>query len=239
VLKDSTLREGLDVPGVRFSATQKLQIVAALASAGVPEAEVVAPSRVERDLKFARKLRECASTIRVSGLLYANWTRCEAELERASTVLDRVDLLMPLSEQREPRERPAKLARLLEVLAHSRCYALEVGAGFPHATQADSDFVLEIARRAVAAGARRVTVYDTNGGAGLLPRAQRSGSRHRQCLGGGGGRGRRLGCHHQRSRRPRRQRQPRAGGDALAPQGDRDRRAAVRVAEGVATGGAA
>jgi homocitrate synthase NifV len=165
VLKDSTLREGLDVPGVRFSATQKLQIVAALAAAGVPEAEVVAPSRVERDLKFARKLRECASTIRVSGLLYANWTRCEAELERASTVLDRVDLLMPLSEQREPRERPAKLARLLEVLAHSRCYALEVGAGFPHATQADSDFVLEIARRAVAAGARRVTVYDTNGGA--------------------------------------------------------------------------
>ena len=165
ILKDSTLREGLDTPGASFSLAHKLRTLAALAAAGVPEAEVVAPSRVREDLGFARRAKLAAAGMRLSGLFYANAADCEAELEQASAVLDRVDLLMPLSARREPRDPAAKIARLLELLARRRPFALEIGAGFPHATQADPDLLLEISRRAARAGARRITVYDTHGGA--------------------------------------------------------------------------
>lgn len=166
VLKDSTLREGLDTPGVAFTEREKLRIADALVAAGVTEAEVVAPSRVREDLSFVRTLRRRGIPLRASGLIYANGPQCAQELDDCGVSrLDRVDLLMPLSEHREPRDPRQKVERLLAALAHRASQCLEVGVGFPHAMQADADFLVDIASRAVAAGAKRVTVYDTNGGA--------------------------------------------------------------------------
>jgi homocitrate synthase NifV len=164
-LRDSTLREGLDTPNVSFTVEQKLEIVAMLAKAGVPEAEVVAPSRVREDLVFAREMKRRAIPIAASGLIYANGSGCEDEIDQCSDCLSRVDLLMPLSEHRPPRARHEKIARLLTVFAHARSRSLEIGVGFPHATQVEPDFLVDIAKQAAAAGAKRVTVYDTNGGA--------------------------------------------------------------------------
>ena len=42
-------------------------------------------------------------------------------------------------------------------------YASNVGVGFPHATQANIEFLLMIARLAQQSGAKRLTIYDTNG----------------------------------------------------------------------------
>jgi homocitrate synthase NifV len=166
ILKDSTLREGLDTPGVAFGERPKLRIANALVAAGVTEAEVVAPSRVREDLSFVRTLKRRGIPLRASGLIYANGPWCAQELDDCGVSgLDRVDLLMPLSEHREPREPGEKVERLLAALAHRVSRRLEVGVGFPHAMQADADFLVDIGRRAVAAGATRVTVYDTNGGA--------------------------------------------------------------------------
>jgi len=44
-LRDLTLREGLDTPGVNFSASQAVRIGTMLAAAGIREAEIVAPAR--------------------------------------------------------------------------------------------------------------------------------------------------------------------------------------------------
>jgi len=164
VLRDATLREGLDVPHVSFTVPERLAIADALARAGVPEAEVVAPSRVADDLLVARQIKS-RIPIRVSGLVYANRPDWRHEAEAACEGLDRVDLLMPLSERREPCDRREKAARLEEALGFCRTLPLEIGAGLPHSTQADPGFVIEVARRAVQSGARRITVYDTNGGA--------------------------------------------------------------------------
>ncbi|HKY60966.1 MAG TPA: homocitrate synthase [Gemmatimonadota bacterium] len=164
VLRDATLREGLDVPGVSFSVADRIAIAGALAAAGVPEVEVVAPSRVADDLPVARRIRS-EIPIRVSGLVYGHHTDWQGELEAAAGDLDRVDLLMPLSERREPHDRDGKMARLDEALGFCRALPLEVGAGFPHSTQVEPDFVIEVARRAARSGATRITIYDTNGGA--------------------------------------------------------------------------
>jgi homocitrate synthase NifV len=164
-LRDSTLREGLDTPGVRFSPVESVRIARALAGAGVREVEVVAPARVADGLALARRLRDAGIQVRTSGLVYANRPQAGAEVEAAAAGVDRVDLLMPLSPKRPPASPAAKLTVLLDVLARAPRGRRTVGVGFPHATQAAAGLVRDIALAAVQAGAARVTVYDTNGSA--------------------------------------------------------------------------
>src|SRR5262249_52194081 len=145
-LRDSTLREALDTPGVAFSFEDRLDIARALADAGVPEAEIVAPSRVAADLAVARALARNGWPLRRSGLVYANGDDPTAQVAEADA-LDHVDLLMPLSPLRPPHESSAKVAVLLERLAQARRTHPDVGVGFPHATQAALEFVADFAAR--------------------------------------------------------------------------------------------
>ncbi len=163
-LKDSTLREGLDTPGVTFSIDQKLRIAKALEQAGVPEVEIVAPSRVTQDLEFAGILKGKGLRLKTSGLVYAYHPRWRVDVEAAAASLDRFDVLMPVSPRRKPFGRDEKVAQLEEVLEFARSVHPDVGAGFPHSTQVDVEFLCEIAGLAVEKGAQRVTIYDTNGG---------------------------------------------------------------------------
>jgi homocitrate synthase NifV len=153
----------LDTPHVAFSADQKVELAEALAAAGVPEIEIVAPSRVCGDLAFARRIREAGIPIITSGLIYAYGSRCAEEIRAASQWLNRFDLLMPLARFRKPAEPEAKIRLLKEMLALCSDTQVGVGAGFPHSTQTEIGLLLDISTEAVRSGARRITVYDTNG----------------------------------------------------------------------------
>ncbi len=163
VLKDATLREGLDTPNVFFSPAQKWNIAGKLEGAGLSEAEVVAPSRVLSDLADVRMLKEKGLAIRFSGLIYANTGDCGPEIEAASGVLDRFDLLMPVSPERAPREPKEKLRLLNRAVSQARAYQADFGVGFPHCFHAGPGVVMELAADAVRGGAQRITLYDTNG----------------------------------------------------------------------------
>ena len=164
-LRDSTLRSGLDVPGVSFSMGQKLEVLSRLDRVGVPEAEIVAPSRVVEDLGFVKRAKSRQLELRTSGLIYASSPDVEAEMKSAASLLDRFDLLMPVSEKRRPIGGSRKVSTLIDTLDRGRGLADDIGVGFPHATQASPLFLLEIAHLAIKAGARRITIYDSNGGA--------------------------------------------------------------------------
>jgi homocitrate synthase NifV len=164
-LRDSTLREGQDTPGVSFSTEQKMEIARALEEVGVPEVEIVAPSRVLRDLEAVKKIRNTESRLVTSGLIYAYSPRLADESVEASKSLHRFDLLMPVSEKREPFDRQSKVRTLLDALGVALSLQCHVGVGFPHATQTEVGFLLEIACKAAERGAERVTIYDTNGSA--------------------------------------------------------------------------
>ena len=164
-LRDATLREGLDTPGVSFSSQQKLRIAASLDDAGVTEVEVVAPSRVLADLVFTRVLRDRIPGLVSSGLIYSHSPRARAEITAASESLHRFDLLMPVSERRAPFDPSTKLHLLVEILEFALSHHRNVGVGFPHSTQIDVEFLLEISRQSAVAGAERLTIYDTNGSA--------------------------------------------------------------------------
>lgn len=162
-IKDSTLREGLDVPDVNFSLGQKLEIARLLDQACVPEIEVVAPGKVFEDLEFVKRLKEERLRIKTSGLVYVYNPQYQVEIKEASRFLNRFDLLMPVSPKRRPYDKNVKINHLLEALSFSLNYLPEVGVGFPHSTQTEIDFLLEIGRESVNGGARRITIYDTNG----------------------------------------------------------------------------
>lgn len=163
ILKDSTLREGLDTPNVKFTLDEKLKIAKLLDKTKVPEIEIVAPSGVLRDLEFVKTLKEARLKIGTSGLIYAYKPGCEREIEEASRWLDRLDILMPVSERRMPSGRDEKIRCLLNVLGHALRFGSDIGVGFPHATQTEVEFLLDIAKESVRSGAKRVTLYDTNG----------------------------------------------------------------------------
>ena len=163
VIKDSTLREGLDVPDVNFSFEQKLNIAKLMDQANVPEMEVVAPGKVFEDLEFVKKLKGGGLSIRTSGLVYSFNSRAREEIIEASKSLNRFDLLMPVSPRRKPYDPNDKMSRLIEILSFSLHHSTEVGVGFPHAAQTDIEFLENISSEAVKRGAKRVTLYDTNG----------------------------------------------------------------------------
>jgi len=162
-IKDSTLREGLDVPNVNFSSEQKLNIAKLMDHAKVPEMEVVAPGKVFQDLEFVKQLKRRGLSIRTSGLIYSFNSQAREEIKEASKYLNRFDLLMPVSPKRKPYERADKIRLLLDILAFSLLPFTEVGVGFPHAAQTDIEFLQDISNEAVRQGAKRVTLYDTNG----------------------------------------------------------------------------
>ena len=165
VLKDSTLREGMDTPGVEFSTRARMEIARLLESAGVIEAEVVAPSRVADDLVIARTIKAQGIRLKTSGLIYANRPEYQQEITEAAECLDRFDLIMPLSEQRQPAEFEDKCQGLVTALDRCSEMGISAGIGFPHATQVDPGQLFEIAKRGAGRGASRITVYDTNGSA--------------------------------------------------------------------------
>jgi len=163
IIKDSTLREGLDVPDVNFSIEEKLIIAKLMDQAKVPEIEVVAPGKVFQDLEFVKKMKARGLSIRTSGLIYSFNSQAREEIKEASKYLSRFDLLMPVSPKRKPYERSEKISLLLDILSFSLHHSPEVGVGFPHAAQTEIEFLLNISAEAVRQGAKRVTVYDTNG----------------------------------------------------------------------------
>ncbi len=164
VLKDATMREGLDVPGVTLDRGQKALLLAQLAGAGIPEAEIVAPGHFDRDLADLAGSGGDGLPIRTSGLIYGNREAWRAQIGKAKGVLDRIDVLMPLAESRPPADRGEKSRLMREAVRAAVGELGDAGVGFPHATQVEPNFLLAMCADADRAGATRITLYDTNGG---------------------------------------------------------------------------
>lgn len=168
IIRDSTLREGMDVPGVAFSLADRLDLAQQLDALGVSEIEIVAPGKVNDDLPFAREVRKRALRVRSTGLLYAMSPNLSAELDNVAKCLDHTDLLISLSPRRKPYTSEEKWQRLAAALDAAAETLSDYGVGFPNASQSDPGFLLEMAVRAQEKGARRITLYDTNGSADPL-----------------------------------------------------------------------
>jgi homocitrate synthase NifV len=157
------MREGLDVPGVALDAGQKSELLKRLVEVRVSEVELVAPGHFERDLESLKEMGALDLPVKLSGLIYGNRVGWRDQIAKAKGVLDRVDILMPLSSLRPPADRSEKSRQMKEALRVSIDLLGDVGVGFPHSTQVEQGFLMDMCQEASQSGAKRITLYDTNG----------------------------------------------------------------------------
>ena len=165
-LVDSTLREGDQTVGIKFTPDQKVEIAAELTGIGIDEIEVGVVSPLDKDL--AEVVRRCRFQAQVTRL--ALWCRCRVEdiAQAAELAPDVLSLSIPVSdlhiETKLKKDRKWVLHQLDQGVRLAHGVGIDyVSIGFEDATRADLQFVAQAALVAQQAGADRVRLADTVG----------------------------------------------------------------------------
>lgn len=164
-LVDTTLRDGEQAPGVAFSREEKLRLVKALISAGVPEIEAGIPVMGIAEQETLRAITALAHPC--CRLIF--WGRMHpADLQAIQSLPIRfANLSIPVSDQQIERklqkEKSWVLKTVRQFVREAVDCGLEVAVGGEDSSRADLDFVLRVAEAAQTAGASRYRFADTLG----------------------------------------------------------------------------
>ncbi|MDH5298457.1 MAG: pyruvate carboxyltransferase [Desulfobulbaceae bacterium] len=164
-LIDSTLREGEQGVGTRFSLADKVRIVRLLAKLGIEEIELGIAGGTHRLEELIRQCRSVRPQTRL-----ALWCRCRTEDIRGAARLrpEVLSLSMPASdlhlEQRLGRDREWATSALRSAIGQARALGvINISVGIEDASRAEPRFVDTLARLATEAGANRIRLADTVG----------------------------------------------------------------------------
>ena len=161
---DNTLREGEQVPGLRFTVEDKLALFDALEAAGVALVDVAIPVISEEHQDLCQRV-VARATRAVPG---ASVRARPDELELAAALgFAEVYVMLPFSELHLEHKFGLCLAqvkaRARELLAHAGRHGLSVNLVAEDATRGSLELVCELAEAAAAAGVRRLFLADTVG----------------------------------------------------------------------------
>lgn len=170
VIRDSTLREGIELPNVALSLEEKMEIALLLEAMNVTEIEIGMPYGLKDCLPLAKAVKSRKLKIKTSALIpsYGLTWRQEIEIAAKSNI-DRIEILFPTSDillnlknyYKIKKEDLCTLVR--EKIIYAKRYLPEVGVGFVDASRTGLDFLILLTREAQKQGANRVIVYDTVG----------------------------------------------------------------------------
>lgn len=159
---DTTLREGLQTPGIYLDASERIELASRLAGAGIAELEVGWSGR-------GQDLRGIIAAVRTQGARSIVWSmarRISLE-EAARSGAETVSVCLPASRQHQEERFGLDLRQSLEWLAESitqaREYFASVQVGFEDASRAGRENLGLLLEAAEAAGAHRVRLADTVG----------------------------------------------------------------------------
>jgi homocitrate synthase NifV len=170
IIIDSTLREGEQTPGVRFSRETRCEIIRQLCRVGIEEIELGVASEKNSHLPelfaLAREIIAKTGGRQRLGL----WCRCNLEdiLFAATCRPDVLSLSIPASDlhihERLRKDRAWILRTLQAAAAQARAVGIPfISLGLEDATRADPEFLRQLVRTAAACGVQRLRLADTVG----------------------------------------------------------------------------
>ena len=141
-LRDTTLREGAQIPGSCVATADRQRFVALLDELGVPEIEIGLPDGVDACGGLARFIHERGLRIKPTGLVPCYGTRWRQQVDLAADCGLRIDVLVPVSDhllrQADHYQlTPEQVApRLTEVIAYAHHHGVPAGAALEEVVMA-------------------------------------------------------------------------------------------------------
>ncbi len=167
VIYDSTLRDGEQMPGVRFTPEQKVEIATKLSEIGVPQIEAGYPAVSDQEMKAVKMVSELGLD---SEILCLARTVKEDIDSAADSGVDMVLLFIATSDLhlryklKMTREEVLRKATAAVEYAHAR--GLKTSLSTEDSTRSDIGFMLSVYHAAEKAGVSRLGITDTVGVAG-------------------------------------------------------------------------
>lgn len=169
LINDITLRDGEQAPGVNFFPEEKLKIAKQLVKLGLPIIEAGFPIASEFDAKGVRLVaKEFGNDIIISAMCRAN----KKDIEVAAQALGkakkgRIQVVMGTSDIHlkhkfnMTREQAKELS--VETVKYARNFTGDVEFAAEDSTRSDLDYLVDVCRACVEAGARTIELPDTVG----------------------------------------------------------------------------
>jgi len=170
IIIDSTLREGEQTPGVRFSQEDRCAVIEQLCQVGIEEIELGVASEKNNHLpelfNLARNIIAKSGTAQQLGL----WCRCREEdiSFAASCRPDVLSLSIPASDLHISERLRKDRKWIMDTLQTAAAQAKDAGIpflslGLEDATRADPAFLCQLANTAAGCGIQRLRLADTVG----------------------------------------------------------------------------
>jgi 2-isopropylmalate synthase len=165
---DTTLRDGEQSPGCSMTVREKRRMAASLIDLGVDIIEVGFPIASEGDFESVRTIARDTRGPTVAGLARA----CRPDITRVAAALDgaarpRIHTFIATSDNhltyKLKKTRAQVLDEAVEAVRLARRYVDDVEFSAEDATRTDIEYLCEVARAVVAAGAGTVNIPDTVG----------------------------------------------------------------------------
>jgi 2-isopropylmalate synthase len=167
-LFDTTLRDGEQSPGCSMTVPEKLRMAAKLVELGVDVMEAGFPIASDGDYEAVREIAKQFAWVQVAGLARAN----KADIERCASALEpaqrpRIHTFIATSDihlkYKFKKTREQILEEAIAAVELARSYVDDVEFSAEDATRTDLDYLEQVVRAVVAAGARTVNLPDTTG----------------------------------------------------------------------------